>query len=464
MKQIALFFVCFIYASSIFAEDKVTFKLRFSEPYAVYDFLGKISGSYPDNELKTTFQKSRYNTPQYKKMIADFEQLPIVYSYSYGQYPQVLKAAVMTSDLIEKNLVTSATITDFKRISTGIIPNEVLAPFSQTIEAFLPVYHELVAEPQKSKIETQENNLLAYINSNQFADYFQTGLDFYNTAWDKSIPFELNLLPSFDKGNLGARAFFNIAVCEASLDLKDHKTFFSVAIHEIYHIVYDNQSLEMKTNMQKWFNNTNSPNSQYALLLLNEVLATALGNAYVMERLNGKIEEDDWYGNQYISGMAKEIYPTVKKYIEEKKPIDEAFIQTYVQLYDSKFPNWTKELPHLFMYRYIVADSNSDWRYLRKAFRYASYSRLAAPLSATDVEKAKNTPITKVFVISENHQQKLDLLKNSFEEISSIKFKPKKEFITVVNLKDRTKLFIINRHASTVEQLMTRYYPNKKIE
>jgi hypothetical protein len=463
-KIITLLLVLATSTSSVFAQQPVEFKLSCSEPYAVYDFITKISDNYPDNELKSVFSNSKYNTEAFKKQIADFEQLPIDYTYAFTQYPSPLKTGLMSRDMLERNLAISQTIADFRNKSLGLIPNEYLSVFSETLENFLPIYRELVFEPNKTAFEVQKNNLQNYIKNNQFSDFFQTGLTFYNTNWDKSIPFELNLLPSLDKGNLGARAFINVAVCEAPLDLKDHVSFFSVAMHEIYHIVYDNQSLQMKENIQKWFNETKSPNSQYALLLMNEVLATALGNGYVIEQINKKADEGEWYANKYVSEMAKAIYPILKKYIEDKKPMDEAFVKAYVNTYDTQFPQWNNELSHLFAYRYIVADTPNDWTYFRRTFRKYSNNRMGAPVSATEVEKTMAMPITKVVVISQNHEQKLNLLKDYFDVLKNKKLNPKAEFIEIFNLPDNTKLFIINRHKSTVEDMMNKRFPNKLIK
>ncbi|AWH83786.1 hypothetical protein HYN59_01055 [Flavobacterium album] len=464
MKQNILTLLLFIGTFSLFGQSDVQFRLQFSEPYAVYDFLGKISDSYPDNELKSIFQQSKYNTESNIRKIAEFEQLAIDYSYFYRQYPQPLKSGVMTRDLLEKNLAVSQTLDEFRDRSVGLIPGDILFSFSGILENFLPIYHELVCLPNKDAIAIQERNLRDYLDTGRFADYFRAGLAFYGTTWDSHIPFQVNLLPSLDKDNLGARAFFNVAVCETPLGSKDHQTLFSVTMHEIYHIIYDNQSLKMKGNIQKWFNDTNSPNSQYALLLMNEVLATALGNAYVTEQLKGKIEEDDWYANRYITGMAKEIYPVVKEYIRDKKPMDEAFVKRYVGLYDEKFPQWNKELEHILTYRYIVADTSDDWKYIRRTFRYYSNSRMAAPINVTEIEKANELPITKVFIVSKDHERTLNLLKGSFDVLKNYRMDFKKEFIAVFTLPDRTKLFVINRHRSTVEELMVKYFPDKVIK
>src|SRR5690606_20735626 len=129
---------------------------------------------------------------------------------------------------------------------------------------------------------------------------------------------------------------------------------------EIYHNIYDGQPLELKQKIQFWFKNNNSQNSQYALLLLNEALATALGNGYVYEQLNGKPDESDWYNMKYINLMAKQMYPLVKEYISQKKSMDENFVDQYIALYDNHFSDWINELDNLFSNRFVIADNREE--------------------------------------------------------------------------------------------------------
>ncbi len=464
MKHLILLLIILFRTITTSAQDQVTFKLAFSEPYNTYDFLTRISANYPDNELKTIFLKSIYNTPSIKGKLAQFEKIRIDYTYAFTQYPQPLKVGLMSRDVLERNLATNKTVTEFMNSSLGIIPNEDLFLLGALIEHFIPIYRELIFKPNQAAFAKQKENLTAYVNNNRFSSFFKVGLAFYHTEWNAHVPFELCLLPSLEKNSLGARAFMNVAICEASLDLKDNKALFSVAMHEIYHILYDNQSLQTKNELKQWFDNTKSTNSQYALLLLNEVLATALGNAYVMEQLNGKIEAHDWYDNKYITAMAKEIYPLVKSYIEHKRPLDEDFVKAYVAKYDTQFPAWAKELDHLMAYRYIVADEASDLSYFRKNYRKYSNQRLGSPISIAEIEKMKDLPVTRVVIVAKNHQQTLKIVKNSFAALKDVKFNYETEFVQVFHLNDNTKLLLINRVTSTMEELMNTAFPDKIIK
>lgn len=452
-----------VLADTISKERHITFKIHYSELYAAYDFLTRISENYPDNKLKSIFNSSIYNTPVYQKQVSDLQRLRVDYSYFFDQYPPLTKSGLMSRDLLERNLTLSNNISDFQSRSLGMLPNEDLTELCQIIEAFAGIYRELVFEPNKVAIKEQLKAYQAYIDGGMFEKYFKNGLTFYGVRWDNKIPFELCLLPSFEKNIFNARAFLNVGVCETPIDLKDHRVLLSVAMHEIFHIIYDNQVLSTKSAITKHFENTNSPNSQYALLLMNEVLATVLGNGYVMEDLTGQIDQEDWYVNKYVNSMAKQAYPLVKEYVLNSREIDEAFVKEYVDLYDTKFSRWGKELDHLFAYRYITADDPSDLKYFRSKYRKYSYSRMGSPIGAGETEKISGLPLTKVFIISKNHNAIITLIQKNFPETTNLKLNFNREFISVVKLKDRTQLFIINRYTSTVGDLMDKYFPQNLI-
>lgn len=125
-----------------------------------------------------------------------------------------------------------------------------------------------------------------------YADYFETGLKFYNAIWDYSVSIDIAIIPSISDGGFTANAFLNNAVSEVPLNFAHNDILFCVLMHEIFHNVYDWQSLEVKKNIESWFLANPSPNSQYAYSLLNEALATAMGNGYIYEGINGKTEKD----------------------------------------------------------------------------------------------------------------------------------------------------------------------------
>lgn len=205
-------------------------------------------------------------------------------------------------------------------------------------------------------------------------------------------------------------------------------------------------------------------NSQYVLLLLNEVLVMSLGNVYIMEQLNGCIDESDWYGNIYIMEMLKVIYLIVWEYVVGKRVMDEEFVKKYVQLYDMYFFGWNKDLIYLFMYCYLVVDVFEDLKYFRKMFWFYFNNWVFGQIFFVEIENVKVSLFIKVFVIFIDYKQKLVWLKSNFLELVDKKWNYKKEFVEVIIFQDCIWLFIINRYVISVGDLMKKYFLDNLIK
>lgn len=434
--------------------QNASFKIKYSEQLAVFVFLENLSEYYPDNVFKTEFQKSKYNIEKYKNIISKFEQLSISYSFRFEDFPYGSKKTMQTHDILKKNLIETDNLNDFKIRSAGMIPNKTLSDLGECISEFTPIYNELIYNPNKEKFEKQLDEIQKYSNDHKIEDYFKTGLVFYNSSWDSSIPFEAAFYPLPNSKGFTASAFCNNFVSAIQTDLKSHKDLFSVMMHETYHIIYDQQSLEVKTEIDTYFKANELNCSNYAYQLLNEVLATVLGNGYVYEKLDGKLDAGEWYSNKYINLMAKKIYPLAKEYIDQKRPIDKNFIDQYIQIYETNFPDWINELDNIMTYRYVITENEKDFKTINKLFRYRSRTEYEDQITESSIEKMKQTPLTKMVIISKDSQEKIKLLKNKFKELKNWKANPDKEFADKILLEDKSQLIILNRKKSDLEALI----------
>jgi hypothetical protein len=227
-------------------------------------------------------------------------------------------------------------------------------------------------------------------------------------------------------------------------------------LHEIYHIIYDEQSLEVKTEIDKNFKESKSTVSNYAYQLLNEVLATSLGNGYVYEKLDGKIDSGEWYNRKYINLMAKQIYPLINEYISQQKPIDKNFIDSYIAQYEKNYPNWINELDNIFTYRYVITENEKDFDVIDQKYSYRSSANYETEITKSGIEKMKKSPLTKLIIISQNNKEKLNLVKKEFKELNKWKFNSENEFSYIILLEDRSQLIVINQKKSTTEMLINK--------
>jgi hypothetical protein len=434
--------------------QKTTFKIRYSEPLAVFIFLQNLSENYPENVFKTEFQKSKYNTEYYKSIISKLDKLTIDYSYRFEEFPYGSKKGVQTEDLLKKNMIETENANEFKLRSNGLIPNKTLSDLAECISEFTPIYTELIYNPNKEKFEKQLEEITKYSKEHQIENYFETGLLFYNSSWDNSVPFNIAFYPLPNSKGFTAQAFCNNFISAIQTDLKSYKVLFSVMLHETFHIIYDEESLEVKTEIVTYFKESKSKCSNYAYQIMNEALATALGNGYVYEQLEGKIDTQDWYNKKYINLIAKQIYPLVTEYISQKKSIDKNFIDNYIKIYEVNFPNWINELDNIMTYRYVISENEKDFTTINQMFRYRSRTEYEDQITESSIEKMQKTPLTKVIIISKNNAEKLKLVKSKFAALKNWRFNADKEFAEKIFLEDKSQLIIVNQKNSTLEALL----------
>ncbi len=361
---------------------------------------------------------------------------------------------MQTQDVLKKNLIETKNLTDFKLRTISFIPSNTLTVLTECISEFTPVYKELIYNPNKEQFEKQLADMIRYSNEHRIENYFETGLVFYKSSWDNSIPFEIAFYPLPNSEGFTAQAFCNNFISAVQTNLTSYKELFSVMLHETYHIIYDEQSLEVKTAIDRYFKENKSPCSNYAYQLMNEALATALGNGYVYEQLDGKADAGDWYNKKYINLIAKQIYPLVTEYIAQKKPMDQNFIDSYIRIYETNFPNWINELDHIMTYRYVLTENESDLDELRRLFRYRSRAESEDQITESSIENMQKTSLTKIIILSKNSAEKLKLIKSKFTELKNVTLNANKEFAIKILLNDKSQLILLNQKTSSIETLI----------
>jgi hypothetical protein len=444
LKRISPFLTLLLCIATQYAHARPEISITFSKLYATYDFVQKLSDNYPDNKYKQLFKASAFNTPRYNNYLKQLDTTSIYEAYLFEGYPTGQKIPGTTTALIDKGLVACKSIPEFKQRLFGVIPNTELFMLASVIEAFEPIYDSIIYIPNKVHFDNKFNHLKQSMQQADMGGFFATGLKFYNTTWDDDVPFDIAIVPSVNGDGFSAKAFLNNAASEVPVKFDNYNILISVLMHEIFHILYDGQSLQYKLEIERWFKENPSPNTQYAYLLLNEVLATAAGNGFVYEQLAGKLDKTGWYNNKYINKMAKKMYPAVKEYLARKNPIDQPFINAYIRAYDENFADWVNELDNLFTNRYVITDNGEDLDYFRTNYPYASNYQSGYPITQSALETMREVPITKVIIISKDHKQRMEMIRQTFPELKDQPFDSGKDFIYTTATNDKTKLILIN--------------------
>lgn len=456
IKRAFSFVVLFIMTANANAQ-RFNVKIRFSEPLAVFDFVENLSNKSPENQFKKLFQSSVFNNEQYNSVITEFDKLIIENTYDYSEYPYAQKIGGSTKSLLKKQLLNSKSLKEFEINSVGIVPNIYLFQLSAILNKFTIVYQALVYKPNKSNFERQLRTIKDLVVSKNISSFLKKGITFYNSSWNNSIPFEIIFYPLPDSKGFTATVFYNNAVSAIPSGLKDYNLLVAVIVHEIFHVFYDEQSPAVKNEIHAWVASNPSENKQYAYLLLNEALATAMGNGYVYEQLTGKENKADWYRRKYINLMAKKIYPLLKEYILKNRAIDQGFVDTYISLFDVHFSNWLLEADYIMTDRFILTDTPADFDTVDELFPFRSMSQYENGISAVTVGKMLKAPVTKCVFISTAHKQKIEVLKLHISELENWHPNDEINFIYRIKLSDKTFLIIINSVNETIKNQLLKY-------
>jgi len=454
MKKIKLLFPFFIIALYSFSQD-ISFETKFSEPLAVYQFLNSLSSKAGSNPYKKLFTASKFNTKEYLDRITQFDSINKNYGYEFAEYPAGQKIGGYSESFLKRNLVFSNDAQDFKLRSMGLLPNSSLMKIASLINEFTPVYRAVIYEPNQQHFEDQIKGMSDLITSTNLNHYFGQTLEFFNAAWDNSVPFVFCFYPLPNSKRFSATAISNVAISPIPDTLDNYKSLLSVMLHEISHILYDEKPLSLWKQVDSWFNLNPSKVSKYAYWLFNEAMATSVANGYLYTQLNGKENPGAWYGVKYINLMAKEIYPLVKQYISDHKSIDQNFVNEYIRLYEEHFSVWLTEIENLMYGRSVLTENKADLDLIARLYRSPG-NDYQSEINQASIDKLKNDAGTKMIIVNSDNKNKLNLIKENFSELKNWKYDAKKDFTYSIFLADKTYLMVLNNiHISTEEKLKT---------
>jgi hypothetical protein len=170
---------------------------------------------------------------------------------------------------------------------------------------------------------------------------------FYDTALPDDYPIYLNLFfrPASGNAHTNGTQFENHAVVEF-LPSEDAGLRLSVVIHELCHFFYTSGTDAHRRALSLSFANLQDPFSLAGWNILNEALATALGNGIAAETLldpavfKKRLESDrGFYNDAAIDAAAKAILPLLQNQMAAGKILyDPGFAGSYMSALEQKMP------------------------------------------------------------------------------------------------------------------------------
>ena len=244
-----------------------------------------------------------------------------------------------------------------------------------------------------------------------------------------------------------------------------------VILHEMCHVLYDEQSKELQKELVSYFSENKSQYSKFASAYFDEALATALGNGWAYKKINGKIDEKEWYSDIYIEGFARGIYPLIEEYLNGNKHIDRYFIDKSIEIFGIKFPNANADYSILLNKLNLYYDSEDESKItnpLRKYFRLSNVNSSSPILHPFSIENLNEGNGNQLIIINENQKFTLDKLKEIYSEITQINFENKPLNLSFLDKKGNAVIILIVNNESEFENIIeqmnnVKYFDKTKI-
>lgn len=464
MKKYALLAALYLLLQPAFAQ--IGFEFKVSKPYCVFNFMQTATG---DNRTSSTLQeqigeKTKGNN-EFISLCNRFKSIRLDYPYTRDEYPENRRRTRTTMDLIIIALVNSSSWTEFGNRIVGILPNGDTKKFLDVLSEAETIYDQLIWKENEAKTRAQLEALEPY--APQCSEIFTKISKFYQSSWSPEIPFVVALSPiPGNQGSTSATPHANSLCVGVLTEETDHVGRVGVVLHEMCHVLYDEQSAEFQHTLDGYFAENKSQYKQFAYNFIDEGLATALGNGWAFENLSGQPDPSDWYNNEYINGYGKALFPLVKEYLSANRSIDKAFVDKAIDIFAATFPNSISDygilLNHSSIYcnKQTSEELNNLVDLIGNYFHLTSFGLSSPILDPISLEGIRDSKHAQFILIDSSNDAVIKELKKQLPELKKVKI-PMNSLVSFLDSNNRPVIILNAADDAGIENLLKRMKEKK---
>ncbi len=325
----------------------IQFNIETSPTVSFWTFVKTIGDfdRHPSTAMQDIFLKSKYGTDlSIKSKLAELRHIHEVYfnqSYDFRGYPAAKGELGWDIDHhFDYQATQSKDLTEFKSRTLLLLPLQEQSKFFQDLAVLKPIYEELIGIPSEHALNEYRERLKQAWDKGHLSDLLTKAALFYHANWQTGADFSIHLIPiPAGTGKGHSSVIGNVILVDAFLEEKDLSLRASLVFHEFCHAAALSQSVELQKQITAWFEKNTSPLRSYAQSLLEEGLATALSSGLAYKAVAGKEDLGPWSDTEEYDRGSKAEIDLIRSYVNLSKPIDEVFIDRWVENYAKKFPD-----------------------------------------------------------------------------------------------------------------------------
>jgi hypothetical protein len=307
-------------------------------------------------------------------------------------------------------------------MTVGIIPFDDHRRLFEILKAVEPIYDALVWDPYSAKAQARLKGLKEYAETVHLGEKLRPIAHFLNSSWSPEIPVivSFSIVPG-EKIKLVPPPVGNVIRAGLLTESEGYSWYIGLIAHEFAHRAFAEQPLKTHQQIDQWLTESKSPHRGMVNLMFNEVLGGALGHK-VRADLLGQAQEFT-YNQPVIKAFDEAIYPLVVSYLEEGKPIDRAFVNECLVIYEKTFPDALREYRSLFQAYYLLTDVEGGReqklpQVIRQNLVAPMMYEVASGITDDNIEALMAYDFAKVIVITRDHERAIEHLKRKIGALS----------------------------------------------
>ncbi|MBT4760686.1 MAG: hypothetical protein HOO06_03215 [Bdellovibrionaceae bacterium] len=374
MKTILILFILFTH-SKILANVRINTAFN---PFANFIYqLDCVSDSLracSSKNYKALWDLEFLKLKKDQELIKDWRNLKQRYSVSYQinslEYDRfnIKNTNVNIQNKLRITSLQSKNIEDFLKRLDILLTQQDKAKARLVVSHFYPKFLNWWNNQVQAKGQLFVNKSTQLLNRPDIVNKINQFYNFYEASLNKDIkiPFNFYYRPNLVQNeSTSGQQIEKYSVVEFFIDEKPEDRM-DVAIHELCHFFYHNSNTNKFKKFSHKFESSKRLSAKPALNLLNESLATALGNGIINKLLNSPEQwnkylnrKNSFYNDFYIDQTAKAILPEVTTMLSNKQSLySPDFFQFYLDTIESTFGSRITA-PSLILKNFILVGDSS---------------------------------------------------------------------------------------------------------
>lgn len=256
------------------------------------------------------------------------------------RFPEVQGRTPTLSDVLEKVALQSEDGQDLAHRAAPWLGPEAAASFQRVLSTVEPHYHRYYW-PGVS-MEGKKAALMRDFEKGQFQQSFDKVAAFYRGSMPEGSQPTVSLIPYVkgvleDKVRTRGHNSGDLQVVEVLIGKEDNGRA-GICFHEFVHALWDGQEQGEKKRWQNHFE-THGLMGKLAYAQLNEGLATAIGNGWFDQKVQGTLNPKPWYADPVIATYGRALYPIIGTALEEGRPPTDQELEKMVRAFKTELPD-----------------------------------------------------------------------------------------------------------------------------